>query len=181
MRRSESTTSRSCVHVVKPALPLPLDPDFLAGRITAETLVAMGYRDARRYLAGCSPDGVALDPSATAMTEPPLGARFTVRARGELGGDGVELHLAGRSSTWRVSRRRRRRARRSSAGCGTTVGVHCRWRTDASVSSTVRWGGASRPLAWFGRPAGRARSPSASTCRHGVAWPPSAEPRLPWR
>jgi predicted acylesterase/phospholipase RssA len=35
-------------------VPLPLDPDFYAGRIQASTLVAMGYRDARRYLASMS-------------------------------------------------------------------------------------------------------------------------------
>ena len=89
------TTDPIVVHVVKPDLPLPLDPDYLAGRITSETLVAMGYRDARRYLAGMGVGGVALDPSATVMRDPPLGARFTLRARGDLGGSAVELSLTG--------------------------------------------------------------------------------------
>ena len=56
------------VHVVRPALPLPLDPDFVTGRIDAETLVAQGYRDAYAYLATAPPDGVPLDASATATT-----------------------------------------------------------------------------------------------------------------
>ncbi len=55
----------------------------------------MGYRDARRYLADARPDGIALDPSATVMRDPPLGARFTLRAGGELGGSAVELSLTG--------------------------------------------------------------------------------------
>ena len=44
------STEQIVLHVVKPDLPLPLDPDFVAGRISAEALVAMGYRDAWRYL-----------------------------------------------------------------------------------------------------------------------------------
>jgi hypothetical protein len=95
-RRGEpvlGTTEPVVVHVVKPELPLPLDVDFLAGRITAETLVAMGYRDAVRYLAQRAPLGVALDATATAMAVPALGARATLRAHGTLGGDAVALHL----------------------------------------------------------------------------------------
>lgn len=62
------------VHIVRPELPLPLDPDFFLGRIDAATLIDMGYRDARRSLreARCAP----LDPSATAMREPSTGITF---------------------------------------------------------------------------------------------------------
>lgn len=77
------------LHVVRPALPLPLDPEFYAGRITASTLVAMGYRDARRYLASMAPEGVALDHRCTKMREPALGARF----RESMEGDGLALDL----------------------------------------------------------------------------------------
>lgn len=101
-RRGEEvlgSTEPVVVHLVKPEYPLPLDPDFLAGRITADTLVAMGYRDARRYLAAMPAAGISLDPSATVMREAPLGARFTLRARGSLGdedsGEPVELSLTG--------------------------------------------------------------------------------------
>ena len=40
------------LHVIRPRVPLPLDPDFFFGRIDASTLIAMGYRDAVAYLDG---------------------------------------------------------------------------------------------------------------------------------
>ncbi|MFI2351841.1 patatin-like phospholipase family protein [Streptomyces sp. NPDC019443] len=79
------------LHVVKPRYPLPLDPEFLAGRISADTLVAMGYRDAWDYLGRADPSGVPKDPTCTAMQEPPRGVRFQERMRGEV--DGAELVL----------------------------------------------------------------------------------------
>ena len=129
------STEAVVVHVVKPEYPLPLDPDYLAGRITSETLVAMGYRDARRYLASMAPAGIALDPSATVMRDPPLGARFTLRASGELGGEPVELSLTGEVTDLAALRGRRpRRARRWSAGCGSRPGARCR-----STKAASRW------------------------------------------
>lgn len=62
------------VHVVKPEVPLPLDPDFFLGRIDAATLIDMGYRDARRALRERRP--APLDPSATMMREPGVGVGF---------------------------------------------------------------------------------------------------------
>lgn len=62
------------VHIVKPPVPLPLDPDFFRGRIDAATLIDMGYRDARRALRSGQP--AALAPSATAMREPGVGVGF---------------------------------------------------------------------------------------------------------
>lgn len=62
------------VHVIKPEVPLPLDPDFYFGRIDAATLIDMGYRDARRTLAAAVPS--PLDPGATAMREPGDGLTF---------------------------------------------------------------------------------------------------------
>jgi NTE family protein len=83
------TTRQITVHLIKPELPIPLDPDFVAGRIDAETLIAMGYRDAHRYLRAMSPDGIALDNKATATPARPLGARIVLRSNGELGGLGT--------------------------------------------------------------------------------------------
>ncbi len=80
------STEPIVLHVVKPELPLPLDPDFVAGRISAEALVAMGYRDAWRYLTGRSAGGVPLDTSATRMRVAPLGCRISLRMRGTFGG-----------------------------------------------------------------------------------------------
>ena len=88
------STTPVVLHVVKPAVPLPLDPDFFAGRITAATLVDMGHRDACAYLAAATPDGVALDESATAMADLPLGVRMRERLHGDLDGLGeVELEV----------------------------------------------------------------------------------------
>lgn len=62
------------LHVVKPEVPLPLDPDFFLGRIDAATLIDMGYRDGRRALRSRQP--APLDPSATMMREPKVGVSF---------------------------------------------------------------------------------------------------------
>jgi len=74
------------VHVVKPRHPLPLDPDFFLGRIDAATLVAMGYDDARRYLATIDVGlGVPLTPEATRMEEPGVRVSWRERYTGALG------------------------------------------------------------------------------------------------
>jgi len=74
------------VHVVKPHHPIPLDPDLFLGRIDAATLVAMGYRDARRYLATMDGDrGVGLTPEATRMEEPGVRVFWRERHAGPLG------------------------------------------------------------------------------------------------
>lgn len=64
------------VHLIRPEIPLPLDPDFLTGKIDAATLIAYGYRDAARYLANRRPEGIALRPDATKMREPGRGVQF---------------------------------------------------------------------------------------------------------
>jgi hypothetical protein len=62
------------LHVIKPEVPLPLDPDFYLGRIDAATLIDMGYRDARRGLRLRQP--TPFDPRATQMREPGTGVSF---------------------------------------------------------------------------------------------------------
>lgn len=79
------------LHVVRPERPLPLDPEYVTGRISGATLVAMGYRDARAYLAGRQPGGVPKDATCTAMSPALPGVRFTERFAGEV--DGGELRL----------------------------------------------------------------------------------------
>ena len=88
------STTPVVVHVVHPALPLPLDPDFVAGRIDAETLIAQGYRDAQAYLAAARPEGVPLDDTATSTPDRPLGARFCLRASGTLSPGAQEAHCS---------------------------------------------------------------------------------------
>ena len=68
------------VHVVRPEVPLPLDPDFYLGQIDAATLIDMGYRDARRALNASAP--APLNASATAMREPGVGVTFRETMKG---------------------------------------------------------------------------------------------------
>jgi NTE family protein len=77
------------LHVIRPRVPLPLDPDFFFGRVDASTLIAMGYRDAAAYLDAPHEDGVAPDAEATRMEDPVPGVAFRER----LTGDGLELRL----------------------------------------------------------------------------------------
>ncbi len=77
------------LHVIRPRVPLPLDPDFFFGRVDASTLIAMGYRDAAAYLDAPQEDGVAPDAEATRMEDPVPGVAFRER----LTGDGLELRL----------------------------------------------------------------------------------------
>ena len=82
------------LHVVKPENPLPLDPEFYLNRIDADTLIGMGYRDARSYLKGMTAEGLPTDASCTAMTEPAAGIRFTEQLSGNPGQDaGPEVRL----------------------------------------------------------------------------------------
>jgi predicted acylesterase/phospholipase RssA len=64
------------LHVIKPPSPLPLDPDFYAGRIDAATLIDRGYADTRRYLNSIRPEGVPLEPEATRMQDTTPGISF---------------------------------------------------------------------------------------------------------
>ncbi|RKH34443.1 patatin-like phospholipase family protein [Corallococcus praedator] len=57
------------VHLIKPERPLPLDPDFYAGHVTAASLIDQGYSDACRYLRSADPQGLPLNPEITQMTE----------------------------------------------------------------------------------------------------------------
>jgi NTE family protein len=80
--RAELGDGLPVLHVIKPEYPLPLDPDFYLGRIDASALIAMGYRDAKRYLADRPEGGVEWGPSATKMRDQPPGAAFTETVEG---------------------------------------------------------------------------------------------------
>jgi predicted acylesterase/phospholipase RssA len=79
------------LHVIRPRSPLPLDPDLFLGRIDASTLVAMGHRDACRYLASPAPQGIALDSAATRMEDPRPGVAFRETLRAHDGAWSVRL------------------------------------------------------------------------------------------
>jgi predicted patatin/cPLA2 family phospholipase len=74
------------LHVVRPRVPLPLDPDFLFGRVDAATLIAMGHRDACEYLDRRAPEGVPFGPQSTRMTDPRPGVGFRETLAGDVGG-----------------------------------------------------------------------------------------------
>ncbi|MFJ4262958.1 patatin-like phospholipase family protein [Paenarthrobacter nicotinovorans] len=82
------------LHVIRPEHPLPLDPEFHLGRIDADTLIGMGYRDARAYLDAMDPDGLAKNARCTAMTEPAPGVRFNDVLHGELDGQPLRFRAA---------------------------------------------------------------------------------------
>jgi hypothetical protein len=86
------------LHVIRPDVPIPLDPDYLLGRIDAATLVGLGYRAACRYLDVHDPAGVSLDETATRMRDGGPGLGFRERAHGAATIDGVagalELRLS---------------------------------------------------------------------------------------
>jgi hypothetical protein len=155
-RRGEAvfgSTTPVTVHVVKPALPLPLDPDFVAGRIDAETLVAQGYRDACRYLDAQPADGVGLDETATATAERPLGLRLVLRADGQLAdvaGDPRSPH-SGPASCCLVIEADDLAAMRHDAGAGTpAVGAlrhpHAGYRPFRSATARLCSAGGERRL-----------------------------------
>lgn len=81
------------LHVVHPQLPLPLDPELYLGRVDADSLVQLGYRDARRYLDARAPGGVPHAVASTATPDPPPSARFTERLRGNADGHDVVLDV----------------------------------------------------------------------------------------
>ena len=72
----DGRTKPVVLHVIRPATPLPLDPDFFLGSIDARTLVDFGYRDAARYLASMKPSGIPFTPEATQMTDDLAGITF---------------------------------------------------------------------------------------------------------
>ncbi len=74
------------LHVIRPEFPIPLDPDFYLGRIDAESLLEIGYSDAKQYLAARAADGIAWTPEATRMHDPVVGISFRETMTGELAG-----------------------------------------------------------------------------------------------
>jgi len=69
------------LHLIKPAYPLPLDPDYYLGKIDAATLAGRGYTDAKQYLARGGPE-IAFTPEATKMEDETLGFTFREKMSG---------------------------------------------------------------------------------------------------
>ena len=92
--RAAAAAGRSYVlHVVKPEHPLPLDPEYFVGRISSDSLLAMGYRDARCYLSTMVAGGVPADATCTAMTDPAPGIRYVENLLADVAGAELALSL----------------------------------------------------------------------------------------
>ncbi len=78
------------LHVIRPAYPLPLDPDFFFGRITAAELIAHGYADAVAYLRTRSDKGLPFNPEVTRMTTNRPGISFRETMEGPFALDETE-------------------------------------------------------------------------------------------
>lgn len=72
------------VHLIKPELPIPLDPDFVSGKVSGDALVDQGYMDAAAYLRGKPRQGISLSPAATRTDAPGQGLTFRERMTGRI-------------------------------------------------------------------------------------------------
>ncbi len=70
------------LHVIRPANPLPLDPDFYLGKIDAATLVGRGYADASQYLKTRTATGLPFSPEVTQMANETPGFTFREKMAG---------------------------------------------------------------------------------------------------
>lgn len=87
------------LHVIKPEYALPLDPDFVTGKIDADTLINMGYADTKRYLEHPAPlaaptTAAAPFVSSTTMREAGPAYHFRQQFRGRLRDQDLQLNLA---------------------------------------------------------------------------------------
>ncbi len=65
--------------VIKPSLPLPLDPDLFFNKIDARSLVNMGYAHGKKALKSMPEQGIPMDEEATKMNSP--GNRLNIRSK----------------------------------------------------------------------------------------------------
>jgi len=92
--REAAAAGRNFVlHAITPEHPLPLDPEYFVGRISTDSLMAMGYRDARRYLSTMTASGLAADATCTTMTEPAPGIRYVENLAADVAGSRLALSL----------------------------------------------------------------------------------------
>ncbi len=77
------------VHLIRPDLPIPLDPAYVSGKVSGSALVDQGYMDTSAYLARMTAAGAPLDGSATKTPAPAPGVTFreTMKGRIDFGTD----------------------------------------------------------------------------------------------
>lgn len=71
--------------VIKPDIPLPLDPDFFLNKVNARELINMGYAHAKKYLSTIPPQGESMDVVATQNREPDFLYSFRATFSGRSG------------------------------------------------------------------------------------------------
>lgn len=81
------------LHIIKPRYALPLDPDFFLNRIDADTLINMGYADAKAYLSTPRPFPFTDIPAASAMSDAGLTVHFRQQFSGTLCSSGEKKQL----------------------------------------------------------------------------------------
>ncbi len=64
------------LHVIKPVFPLPLDPDLFFKKIDTNTLINIGYSNAKKYLDRIPEKGVPFDKQSTKMNDPGVTLSF---------------------------------------------------------------------------------------------------------
>ncbi|MDB5261452.1 MAG: Patatin [Adhaeribacter sp.] len=83
------------IHLIKPAYPLPLDPDLYFNKVNTTTLIDMGYADAKEYLASIT-TAVPIEAAAISTKMKSPGLAFSGRARltGSLFNQAAVLYLS---------------------------------------------------------------------------------------
>ena len=87
------------VHVVKPKYPIPLDPHYLAGKVTGGALVDQGFADASSYLRSRRRRGIPVTVDATKMRSPGAGVSFRESMRGHVAFGEHDPEVAKRSNS----------------------------------------------------------------------------------
>jgi predicted acylesterase/phospholipase RssA len=93
LQRASGGLEPLTLHIIKPRHALPLDPDFFLNRIDADTLINMGYADAKAYLAAPLPFPFTDIPSASAMSDAGLTVHFRQQFSGTLSCPGKKKHI----------------------------------------------------------------------------------------
>lgn len=84
------------VHVIRPGLPIPLDPDYVLGKVSGHALVDQGYQDACRYLAQHASQGSPLSNAATNTPQPGRGVSFSEVMTGRIAFDAASTQAGAR-------------------------------------------------------------------------------------
>ncbi len=80
------------LQVIKPKYPLPLDPDLFLGHIDVNSLINMGYAEAKEILNALPEKGVNLNFKAAQMNEPGISFQFLTRFSGPINFENIGIN-----------------------------------------------------------------------------------------